>query len=476
VQIASRSEKLGEKEMRFPGIAWVAFLLGYGLVTSSLPAQETNVPAVPAQNATPAAPSGLQIRSISAYANYESSFLPNGGTGFQPGLIALPADVGFGGSIAIEWSKFTERSSFSLDYTPSYTGYIRNSNLNALNHALSLTTSRKLAPRWTLGFSVGGNLSSMEQSIFAPSTLSNVASTPATFEDLAAGLLSSKFTNNPQLGTILGSSPLVQSPVANLIYGQRMFTGSTQVSLSYSYSPRFTLTFSGGAARTQYMSGSQASTPTNGYLLANTTSGNADLGFSYSLSPFTQIGGTVTVSRTTSSIFDAYTTTSLATLGRTFGTRWVLQLHGGIAVTNPVRQIYSATPTEVGPATGGSLAYKTLSHTFLIVLDRTVSDSYGLGAATSSTATASWHYRHPGSSWWLDSSFGWQQLSGGVLMNTAGWNTAVGLSRAISANVVLIAQYVHLDYSGGLLAAIYHTSQDAVRVSMELTPHPAAPR
>ena len=404
--------------MRIPGIARVAFLLGYGLAACSLPAQETNVPAAPAQNATPAAPSGLQVRTVSGYASYSSSILPNGAAGYQPGSVSLPADVGLGGSIAIEWSKFTERSSFSLDYTPSYTGYVRNSNLNALNHALSLTTSRKLAPRWTLGFSLGGNLSSMEQSIFAPSTLSNVASTPATFEDLAAGMLSSKFTNNPQLGTVLASAPLVQSPVANLIYGQRVFTGSTQISLSYSYSPRFTLTFSGGAARTQYMSGSQPATVNSSYLLANTTSGNVNMGFSYSLSPFTQVGGTVTVSRSVSPLFDAYTTTSLATLGRTFGTRWVLQLHGGVAVTNSVRQIYAATPTKPGPSTGGNVAYKTRSNTFLIALDRTVSDAYGLGTATSSSASASWHYRHPGSSWWLDSSFGWQQLSGGVFVNT----------------------------------------------------------
>lgn len=375
----------------------------------------------------------------------------------------------------MEWSKFTERSSVSLDYTPSYTGYIRNSNLNALNHALSLTARRKLAPRWTLGFSVSGNLSSMEQSIFAPSTQSNVASTPATFQDLASGLLSSKFTNNPQLGTILTSSPLVQSPVANLIYGQRLFTASTQVSLSYSYSPRLSWTFSGGAARTQYMSGSQPLTAGNAYLLANTTSGNASMGFSYSLSPLTQVGGSATVSRVSSAIFDAYTTTSLATLGRTFGMHWVVQLHGGVAVTNPVRQIYSVTPMRPGPSTGGSLAYKTVSHTFLGSYDRTVSDAYGFGA-TSSSAGAGWHWRHPGNSWWLDASFGWQQLQGGVLENTSGWQTTAGISRVIGANIVFVAQYVHLDYSGGFLATPIHTTQEAVRVSMEWTPHPAAQR
>lgn len=463
--------------MSFTGIAriaaarLIALLIACGVATTSLPGQETGAPA---QNAAPAAPpSGLQVRSVSAYASYESNFLPNGGTGFQPGSTTLPADVSLGGSIVMEWTKFTDRSSVSLDYTPSYTGYIRDSNVNALNHALALTARRKLAPLWTLDFSLGGGLSSLEQSIFAPSTLSNVASAPATFEDLAAGMLSSNFTNNPQLGTILTRSPLVESPVANLIYGQRMFTASTQVSLSYSYSPRFTVTFRGGAARTQYMSGSQALTLGNRYLLANTTSGNADMDFSYSLSPFTQIGGTVSVSRISSSIFDAYTTTSLATLGRTFGTRWVLQLHGGVAVTNPVRQIYSAPPMKPGPATGGSLAYKTRAHTFLAACDRTVSDLYGLGASTSSSATASWHYRHPGSSWWLDSSFSWQQMLGGGLLNTSGWRSTFGLNRSIGANVVFVAEYVHLHYSGGFLATPYHISQDAVRASMEWTPHPA---
>lgn len=451
-----------------PGL--IALLIACGVTTTSLPAQEADAPAQIAAPAVP--PSGLQVRSVSTYVNYESNFLPNGGAGFQAGLMTLPADVGLGGSIVMEWTKFTDRSSISVDYTPSYTGYIRNSNLNALNHALSLTARRKLAPRWTLDFSLAGNLSSMEQSIFAPTALGNVAAAPATFADLAAGLLSARFTNNPLLGTILTRSPLIESPVANLIYGQRMLTASTQVSLSYSYSPRFTLIFSDGTARTQYMSSTKALTVTNPYLLANTTSGNASMGFSYSLSPITQIGGTVTVSRISSAIFDAYTTTSLATFGRTFGTRWVVQLHGGVAVTNSIRQIYSAPATQPGPATGGSLAYKTRGHTFLAAYDRTVNDPYGLGVETNSSASASWHYRHPGSSWWLDSSFSWQQLLGGQLLNTSGWRTTVDLSRSLGANIVFVAEYAHMDYSGGLQATRYHVSQDAVRASVEWIPHP----
>ena len=96
-------------------------------------AQDGNAPQLPK--------GGLQIRNVSAYAVYYSSFLPNGGSGIPTGSAKLPADVGAGGSFEFDWTKFTERTTLSLSYTPSYTGYVRNSSLNALNHALSLNVS-----------------------------------------------------------------------------------------------------------------------------------------------------------------------------------------------------------------------------------------------------------------------------------------------------------------------------------------------
>jgi hypothetical protein len=209
----------------------------------------------------------------------------------------------------------------------------------------------------------------------------------------------------------------------------------------------------------------------NTAVIPNTTSGDASVAISYSLSPVMQLGGTATTNRTSSSIYDGYTTTSAVNLGRTLGRRWVAQVHGGVGVTNAVRQTLSVVPAKPGPAIGGSLTYKTLSHTFLGSFDRGVSDSYGLGAATSSAANAAWHWRRAGNSWGLDSSFSWQQLQGSnALANTSGWSTTAGLTRAIGAHVVLLTQYVHLTYTGGLLAAAYHYSQDAIRVSISWTP------
>jgi hypothetical protein len=449
-------------------------VLGWGAATGALLAQDNqdNNAAAPIAPA-PALPSGPQILSASAYAVYYSNFLPNG-AGVAAGTSNLPSEVGLGGSIVFGWTKFTERSTFTLTYTPSYTGYVRNSSLNALNHALSLTTSRKIAPQWTFEFSAAGALNSLQESQFAPTALDNVAAATATFNQLAAALLSGNFANNPQLGALLTSSPLAQSPISNLLYGERMFTASAHVSLSYSYSPRLSVTFSGGGARTQHID-DQALGAGNAAVLPDTTSGNASVGISYSLSPVTQLGGSVTTTRTSSNIYDGYATTAIATLGRTLAGRWIAQLHGGAGFTTAVREVNALLAAKPGPVIGGSLTYKTLSNTFLGSYDRGVSDAYGVGASTNSAANAAWRWRRPGSSWWLASSFGWQQLKGNILGETSGWNTTVGLNRAIGPHFVLLTQYVHLTYSGALQAAA-HISQDSGRVSVEWTHHPIAPQ
>ncbi|HLJ77161.1 MAG TPA: hypothetical protein VKT75_07095 [Acidobacteriaceae bacterium] len=442
-----------------------------------------------AQNTAPNAPAplpqgGLQIASVSAYAVYESSFLPTGAS-FQTGVNNLPYDVGFGGSIAVRWTKFSERSTFALNYTPSYVGYARNSNLNALNHSFSLTASRKIAPRWTFTFALTGNLSTTDQFLFAPTALGNVAAVSSTFNDLASGLLAGKFANNPLLGTVLTRSPLLLSPVSNLLYGQRMFTASAQTTLSYSYSPRLSLTFAGGGSRSQYLSTNQPPAGGRGSFLTDTTSGNASAGFSYSLSPFTQIGGSADSTRTASSFFDAYTTTSQLTLGRTLNRRWILQAHGGVGITTIVRTSVSAVPTEPRPIFGGSLAYKTLSHTFIGSYDRSTVDSYGLGASTTSSSNAAWRWQRPGRSWWITAGFGWQQLTGGAVENITGWQSSAGVNRAIGSHVVLQTQYAYLNYSGNPqgapisgspLGSAYSSSQHAVRLALTWMPQSAITR
>src|SRR5262249_38092939 len=159
------------------------------------------------------------------------------------------------------------------------------------------------APRWVLTFSMNGDYSSIEGFLFAPTVLSNVAAVPASFDDLAGALLASKFSN-PLLASALTSAPAAQSPVQNLLYGSRMLSAGTQASLSYSYSPRLSFTFGGGASRTQHVSDDRGISTQNAFLLPDTTSGSANLAVSYSLSPFTQLGGSVNTDRISSSLYE----------------------------------------------------------------------------------------------------------------------------------------------------------------------------
>lgn len=445
------------------------FLMGWAWASVTLLAQDANPGAANAP--APLPKGGFEVRTITAYVGYYSSGLANI-SGLQAGGNSLGYDVAAGGSATFLWAKYAERSNFTVTYTPSYTGQVRYSSLNAFNHSFSMNASRKIAPRWNLSFSVAGDLSSLQQSLFSPTALSNVAAVPATFDDLASGILASKFNNNPQLGTVLTNATLVQSPLQTLLYGQRVFTSSGHVSLSYSYSPRLSVTFSGGGSRTQPVSDDAASGVTTNSLLTKTTSGNASVAVSYSLSPLTQIGGTVTTNRISSTIQDAYTSTALASIGRTLSRRWFAQVHGGVGTTNAVRQSAFSVSNQPHPAFGGSLGFKTFSQTLLGSYDRTVSDPYGSGASTTSSVSGSWRWRQPGHAWWLESSVSWQRLAGSALgnaalTNTSGWNVSAGLGRAFGTHVALHAQYSYLVFG---TYSSQNLSQNAVRVSLVWSP------
>jgi hypothetical protein len=437
-----------------PGIA--VLLLGWA--AGPLLAQDTVDPA-------PLPKSGLQIRSISAYGVYYSKGLPFGIGTIQPGVANAPSDVGAGGNIVIDWTKFTERSTFSLTYSPSYAGQFRYSSLNAFNHALSLNASGALVSHWRYHFAAACDFSNLGEYMFSASALSNAASVPANFEDLAAALLSSKFANNPQLGVILTGSPLVESPVRALVYGQRMLTASAQAKLSYSFSPRLSVSFSGGGARTQHVSDSQTSGSSNFYLLPTTTSGSAGLEISYSLSPVTQVGGSLTTTRVSSSLQDFYTTSSVGTWGRVLSRRWLIQLYGGLGVADFLGRS-SYAPSKSHPIAGGSLTYKTAAHTFLASYARTTNDTYGLRASTTASADAAWKWGRRGMPWWIESSFGWQQFYGNGVSNISGWRATAGWNRRLAPHFVLLTQYAYLSYGGAFQAAGSRFSQHAARIAI----------
>jgi hypothetical protein len=425
---------------------------------------------VSAQDGDAAPTSGFRIRSFSGYAAYYSNSLPRT-AGLQPATNLL-SDVAGGASAEMGWTRYGQRTSFMLTYIPSYTGHLQYSGWNAFNQRMSLQATRKLAPRWTFTFSSAADLSTIDQFLFAPTTLSAAAAVPAKFDDLATAMLSGR-SNDPRLAPVLGGAQVSQSPLQELLYGDRVLNAAAQASLSYSYSPRLSIVVNGGGGRSQHVS--QDTGPAGNGLLNNTTSENLAVALSYSLSPRTQVGASVTGARSESLLQDNFTTTSLASLGRRLGTRWFMQVQGGVGVMKSLRDSgLERSTARPRPVTGGSLGYKSFSHTLLGSYDRTVSDSFGLGSTTSSSATGSWLWRRPGNDWSLSASMGWQRLEGSVAGTNSGWRTTAGIGRSMG-HVVLLVEYAYLKYSGVQQQTPF-LSQSAVRVSMRWRPDPALSR
>lgn len=411
---------------------------------------------------------GFDITSLSGYAVYYSTGLPEGT--LQPTATPLPSDVGLGGSARLEWKSIGEKSQVMLSYTPSYTGRLRFAAWNALNHAASFNATRRFG-RWKFGFSASADLSNLSEFLFTPTVFANVAAVPVSFNDLASAVLTGTYTN-AELASLLTGAPLVESPARNLFFGDRMFTSAAQASLTFAPRPRLSVRFTTSANRSQHMSNSASGAAQNSYLIPRTFSAGASIDVSYAHSSRTQLGVSVGSSRVASTIFDAYSTTAMASLGRKMGRRWFLQLAGGVGVINPVRSTLAVT-TAPQPAGNASLGFQTRVHKFLGSYSRTVSDSYGLGANSTSAVTGTWRWARPGRAWWVESSAGWQQLAGSAYANTSGWRIQTSFGRAVGEHISLVTQYVYLHYSEQV-ATIPPLSQSAVRVSVVWNRDPLA--
>jgi hypothetical protein len=259
-----------------------------------------------------------------------------------------------------------------------------------------------------------------------------------------------------------------------------MLMASARTGLSYARSPRLTIALQAHGDRSQYISDSaNRSVFQSAYLIPNTTSAGADLSASYSLSPRTQLGATVGASRIVSALQDSYITTSTGSVGRTMGRHWFLQVHGGVSVLSPVKQtIYYVLPSGPQPSGGGTLGFRTFSHTFLGSYDHTAGDAYGYGAVSTDSVNASWNWKRPGRSWWVECGLSQQRMqgNGSGYGNMSNWRVSGGWGRRMSAQTALLAQYVYMRYAGVLQNSPYAFDQSAVRVSVIWSPHPSLAR
>lgn len=413
-----------------------------------------------------------QARSLSSFQYGQGGFhlysLSVSGGNYWDGVPSLGASGNVSSitsSASMGWTHLAERSSVKFGYTPSYSTYVQFPDLNMSGHAASFSASRSLSRNWSWTGGIAGNYSSTEQMLFTPTVFRTAASVPATFDELADSLLRSAFTND-QLASMLTGAPAVEVPSRQLLFGDTVLSASGQMSLTYSLSTRMSVSFSTVFSRLQPVSTDRGIRSARG-ILGQSTSGNVSTGISYSISPRTQVGFSVNEGRTISRFQDTYHTTASAFIGRKLTQRWFAQVYGGGGGLHPIR---TELQLPSGPQYhgGGSVGVRTYSHTVLFSSGRTFGDRYGIGAASTVTASGAWNWSHPGRSWSTFVTMTQQWFQGGTPAGLNGWQASGGFSKALSSHLSISANYSHS--TAGQTNLIGQLTQRAASVSLIWTP------
>jgi hypothetical protein len=370
------------------------------------------------------------LDSFSAYSAYYSD-------GFAANQVPLSSplapDFGMGAAATLTWIRATERSDLSVTYTADYSARVRYSSWDALNHRFSMNFNRHLTPLWDFHFAVGAGVTTTDQLV------------------------------------LLTGQPLEAVPASAslLLYGNRMLSSTAVMSLIYKLSGRTSLTWQAGGMRYQGL-GSNAADGQPGVVsrLNQTTNANAGFDVSHTLSPRTQVDLVVGTNRTISGFLDIWSKSGNVALRRALSPRWFTAVRGGGGLIYAMRPIPNFV-TRPQYLAGGTIGYQAPAHTLQLSIDRTVGDSYGLGAPTTVSALASWTWARPGSHWAFRTTGGEQQLQSGVLASFRTRQIALNVGRSLAPNLQLTAEYGYMQYSGASFGKI---SPTAVRLAMVWRP------
>jgi hypothetical protein len=392
------------------------------------------------------------------------------GFGFSPGGYDAPITM-LQGSAVFGWSRPGPKSSFSAIYSPSYVRGLNSSGYRSLNHALSVSASGTLNPKWSVATSLNAIISDLGQLVIAPTPYGNVSAIPATFDEFAAAVLTGH-SANPGLNQAVNSAPVINSAERAFLYGDRLFSTSAGMSLSYTYSSRSSFGVSLSGLRSQrFRTGSNATDLISPLAsVPNTSSGSAGLGWSYSLTPRTTASLNVSSNRTFSRFQDAYSTQAGVSLGRTLSQQWFVNGMVGVGFITPIRSTFQ--PSQK-PQTlyGGGIGYKFYAQTLVASYARSISDIYGLGANATESSSTSWSWKRPGQSISLSASGAYSRMITSAFANSASWIAHVSVGKSLSAHLALSGGYSYTQFPRSLLNTTTGSlSQNGVSISLSWSP------
>jgi hypothetical protein len=414
--------------------------------------------------------SGAHLYSASIFGNYFSNGLP---ANFTSQVANLQSDIAYGGSISMGWVKTGTRFNGLVNYTPTYTGRMRYSDLHSFGHDLNMNVGYQFNPKWTWRVGASGSVRDLQRVLFSSTQAAQIASAPGTFSGLASSLTTGQFANN-QLASILTAPSLVNPATGNILYGNRYLTTAVNMSVSYARSERFQITAGVTGARSQGLSTTlPAGTPQP--LLQHTTTGGAQASFNYGLTQRLSLSGNWYAQR--SFAYRQGDVTNPATLihnvsgslGYVVGARWLFTAGGGVGFVPSVLRFSAAGTGQTTPGgtryiAHGSVVYRFFSQTLAAVGSRAVSNAYGFGGGVSVTGDLAWHWNRPGSAWGMSVDGGYQSYEIQGASSLSGWRGMASLNRMLSRRLMCGIDYSLLRNIGSYSGVNYALTRGTARV------------
>jgi len=416
-------------------------------------------------------PRGLHIYEASVYSGYSTLAYPVTGieANYSSQISGLGGDWSYGGLVTLGWQQLGPKSTLSMIYTGGYGGMVHYSGVNGMSQSLAFGYSRTLGGRWTASLSASGQDNTLAQYLFQPARYSTITQSATSFDDFAAAFSIGQYSN-AQIASMLTGAPILESPAQNLLLGNRILSYSVQTGVEYSYSSRLKLHLSSFSASGQTQSSGNDVNVRQNYVMPRSTGLNGGVGFSYSLSPRTEVGVDAGEYMVWNRFQSARGTSVTASLGRKMSRRWFLRIRGGGSDTQILDYTASGKPIARQLIGGGSLGTKTYSHTFVADYDRSSFDSYGFAVGTSIVESGSWQWQHPGSRWSTFASFGEQQLRNTGFLSISGWQAAGGVRVQLQREAAVTIMYSHLRSAGTYNGMYNEFSVDGIRLSLAWTP------
>jgi hypothetical protein len=404
---------------------------------------------------------GLRLYNVSAYSDWYSA--ANSSLGIRQSQPGSTVAIGSGVMVGAQRTRGTKELWFA--YSASYQTIMQYQALRSHAQFASGGISWHLKPRWVLSATGTGADTTAMEALLNPSTSVAFRATPVTIDDLATAAASGSAAD-PRAVSYLTGSPFISSNTQLFLFGRRLLSLSSSVTLTWSKSPRMRVYFGGVSAAARHIPQREGDVQDR-YPSPRTIGANAGVGFSYDMSPRTQIGLSGGIERRHATFQDAYISTAGASLGHRLSPHWFVHADVGGGTYARAR---SAFPVSHGPQVIGTaqIGYQKRAHTVVLVQARTLSDPYGFGVGRQSSTAGTWSWRRK--TWLVYASVGRQQIESMGVATLNGWTASSGISRLLNSQLSLQIQQAYLNTYGSFSGTPDRYQLHSIRMSLNWSP------